>query len=332
MRANTADRAFVGLVAVAAVPYIALCLFGCGLLSYLVVRVAADGPSALTADTDLRPAAAFFAVLSTGGGLAVRSVWRQRRATRRLVGHVRADALPTTTAVYEASEHCGLGRRVDLVESAERWSFTYGLVSPRVAVSTGLAESADPTELEAVLQHERYHVRSLDPLKLVVARALASAFFFLPALAHLRRRYVAGRELAADRSALRTAGRRPLASALYQVVAGPDWPEMSTAAAVGGDDLMDLRITQLETGAEPGLGGVPPSALAWTGIGLALLLTALITTVLALGGPAELMDMTGGGSMVGRSGAAAVLGGIACGATWMLGGWALHRWFRGGRR
>jgi len=40
-----------------------------------------------------------------------------------------------------------------------------------------------PAELDAVLEHEHYHVRNRDPLKLVLARALPAAFFYLPVLA-----------------------------------------------------------------------------------------------------------------------------------------------------
>lgn len=326
MKVDTANRAFFALVAVALAPYIALGIFGCGLLSYLTYRVAADGPGVLTADADLRPAAAFFAVVSLGTILAVRSLWRQQLATRRLAAHVRVNGVPLTTAVVAAGERAGLAGRVDLVDSTEPWSFTYGLRHPRVAVSAAMVASVDDKELDAVLAHERYHVRNLDPLKVVVARALPAAFFFLPALGHLRVRYLAARELAADQRAVRSTGRRPLAAALYRAVAGPGWPEPTTAAAIGGDDLLDIRLTQLETGEEPALGRVPRPALGITIVGLGLLLAALATTVIAAGGPGELMEMSGD-RMGGGSSAPSVLGALACGVGWLVGGVALWRRF-----
>ncbi|MBW3672283.1 MAG: hypothetical protein KY432_11505, partial [Acidobacteria bacterium] len=39
--------------------------------------------------------------------------------------------------------------------------------------------------------------------------------------------------------------------ALLKVVRGPAWPELSTAAAIGGDELLEVRIAQLESGREP---------------------------------------------------------------------------------
>jgi hypothetical protein len=255
----------------------------------------------------------------------VRSLWRQHRATRRLVAHVNANKVPVAADVRVAAERAGLGDALDVVDGIEPWSFTYGLRAPRVAVSSQLAVSATAKELDAVLAHERYHVRNRDPLKVVIARAIPPAFFFLPALGHLRSRYLAGRELAADRRAVQATGRRPLAAALYRVVAGPGWPELATAAAIGGDDLLDVRLTQLETGEEPALDRIPHAALATTVIGLMLLAAALAATVTAVGGPGELMDMDGGREMGVEIGAFSILGGLACGAAWLAGGALLYR-------
>lgn len=329
MRLDTANRAFLTLVAVALAPFLLLGVFGCGLLSYLAVRIAADGPGVLTADADLRPAAAFFAVVSAGTVLALRSLWQQHRATRRLAAHVRVNRLPATADVNAASQRAGLASVVDVVDSPEAWSFTYGLRAPRVAVSSHLAASASADELDAVLAHERYHVHNRDPLKVVVARALPSAFFFLPALGHLRTRYLAGRELAADRRAVAATGRRPLAAALYRVVAGPGWPEMATAAAIGGEDLLDVRLTQLETGEEPAMATIPRPVLAVTAIGLVLLAAALVTTVVGVGGPGELMDMDSGRGMGVEIVGFEILGGLACGAASIVGGALLYRRFAG---
>ena len=59
-------------------------------------------------------------------------------------------------------------------------------MTPRVAVSRGLVEATSADELRAVIEHERYHVRNLDPLKIVLTRSLSAALFLLPALNALR--------------------------------------------------------------------------------------------------------------------------------------------------
>lgn len=183
MRLDSANRSFFALVSAALVPYALLGLLGCGVLSVAAYRVATDGLGGLQRDgQDLRPAVVFFMVVAFGTAGALVSMRRQLRATQALTAFLRPRlaALPPDLAVVVG--RAGLAGRVELVDDAEPFSFTYGVVSPRVAVSRGLAGVLAPVELEAVLHHERYHVRNWDTLKVVVARAAPAAFFFLPVL------------------------------------------------------------------------------------------------------------------------------------------------------
>jgi hypothetical protein len=328
---DTANRSFFALVGVALVPYLLLGVVGCGLFSVVAYRIATDGLGAVTGDAALWPALAFFAVITAGTVLTARSVRRQLRATHRLAGSVRSRLLAHPDALVGAARTVALDGTVDLVDDPAPYSFSYGVVRPRVAVSRGLVERASEPELGAVLAHEAYHVRNLDPAKVVAARALSAAYFFLPALRHLRHLYLTGRELAADRRAVRDCGRAALAGALHKVVAGPDVPALAGAAALGGTEFLDARLSQLESGEEPPLDAVPSWATAATGAGLLALGAALTVTVIALGGPARLM----GDGMMARSGGGGVdglevVGGVLCGGLWAAGGWVA--WRRLGRR
>ena len=323
---DAGNRSFFALVGVALVPYLLLGIVGCGLFSVLGYRLATRGLDAVVGDAALWPAVVFFAVITAGTVLTVRSVSRQVRATRRLAASVQANLVAPTPAVAASAEASRLAGRIDLVDDPAAYSFSYGIAQPRVAISRGLVEIASGGELGAVLAHEAYHVRNLDPAKVVLARALAAAYFFLPALAHLRGRYLTGRELAADRRALRDCGRPSLAGALYKVVAGPDASALPGAAAIGGTDFLDARLSQLETGDEPPLPAVPRSATVATAAGLVVLGSALAATVIALGGPAELMgqgmgEQMGGGRLDGLD----VAGGVLCGGVWAAAGWAVWR-------
>jgi Zn-dependent protease with chaperone function len=311
---NSADRSFFALVATALVPYVLLGVFGCGLLSVAAHRLATDGLAGLSDDNqDLRPGVVFFAVVTGGTLAAVVSVRRQVRATRTLAEALRAQTVPAPQAVIEAAGRSGLEGRVEVIDDPEPFSFTYGLVSTGVALSRGLIESLGPEQLDAVLAHERYHVRNADTLKMIVARAAPAAFFFLPALGYLRTRYLAGRELAADRHATRTNGPRPLAGALYRVLDQPAWSSFGAAAALGGGEFLDLRIRQLETGREPPLSQVPHWALALTVAALTALSAAFLLTVVRTGAA---MPMTNGRGSVGGTGLA-VLGTLACSTAWI---------------
>jgi beta-lactamase regulating signal transducer with metallopeptidase domain len=190
-----------------------------------------------------------------------------------------------------------------------------------VAVSRGLLTQTSHDELDAVLEHERYHVHNLDPLKVVLARGLPAMFFYLPLLQDLHLRYLAGRELAADRRAVEACGRRPLAGALFKVVRGPAWPELSTAAAIGGPELLDLRVAQLERGAEPKLAPVTARGIALTALGIAALTASFAATIALSGGPSAVADATG---MSLRP--TDIVLALACGIPIAAGGWALYNW------
>ena len=225
MRLDTANRAFVMLLAAAVGGYLLIGVGACLLLCLLGYQVALDGWGALTrGDQDLRPAALFLGLVAAGTVFALWSLGHQLRASRRLARRIRTLTVEHPPPLGAALERAGLAGKVDLVDASEPFSFAYGVGAPRIALSRGLVDSVTPGELEAVLEHERYHVQNLDPLKVVLARALPRAFFYLPALGALRRRYVTARELAADRHALSACGRAPLAGALFKVVRGPDWP------------------------------------------------------------------------------------------------------------
>jgi len=330
---DSANRSFFVLVAAALVPYVLLGVLGCGVLSTAGYRLATEGWDGLDqGGEDLRPAVLFFAVVTAGTLVALWSVRRQVRATRALATRLRDRALPSPPQVAAAADATSLAGRVEMIDDGDVYSFTYGLVHTRVVLSRGLVAAMGPEELAAVLHHERYHVSNWDTVKVVVARAAPAAFFFLPALGHLRDRYLAGRELAADRRAVDAVGGRSLAGALHRVLDRPAWASFGAAAALGGSEFLELRITQLESGEEPPLARVPRWASAATVAGLSVLTAGFMAALAGTGDGMSMMDegdMTGDG-MFGGAGSAllGVLGGVMCSLAWVGAAlWVLRRGF-----
>jgi Zn-dependent protease with chaperone function len=324
VRFDTANRSFAGLSAISIVlGMLVLCgAAGCVLLALLVSQLAQDGSGALTSDGhDLWPAVAFITIVGVGMALGIWSVRGQVKASRKLSRRVRDLELPLTAELGEAADRAGLSGRVELVDSGECFSFAYGALTPRVAVSRRLLEDASASELDAVLEHERYHVRNLDPLKVLLARALPATFFYLPALRALHTRYVAGRELAADRRAVQSCGRKPLAGALYKVVRGPGWAELGAAAAIGGPELLDVRVAQLESGSEPRIAALTARALLLSLLGATLLTALFVASIVSFGGPSAVARATGS-SLTPLD----VAGGLLCAVPWAAGGWLGYRW------
>jgi Zn-dependent protease with chaperone function len=298
MRLNRANRSFLALVSIAM-------LFGatvlCGAIGGVLVpmslaRLSHGGLLALWNDrASLLAPLALFGSIAAGLGLGGRAVLRQALASRVLSRRVRALAIVAPEALAQAARQTGLAGRVVFVDVADSFSFVYGAMTPRVAVSRGLLDRATGDELRAVLEHERYHVRNLDPLKAALMRVLAEALFFLPALSSLRARYVAGRELAADRQAVALCGRRPLAGALFKVVRGPEWSEQAGAAAIASPDLLDVRLIQLETGYEPKPDALDAKSVILSLGGAACFAAIFLVSVARLGGAAAVYRATGTG-------------------------------------
>jgi Zn-dependent protease with chaperone function len=322
VRLDTANRSLLALVGASLVSAVWLVCgaAGCVLLSLIVYRIASDGPGALVGDDALLPAAIFLALVGAGAVVGARSLARQVASSQRLAQRVDGLRLPAPVPLEEAAHRNGLAGRVVLVEAEEPFSFAYGALTPRVVVSRGLWESASPQELEAVLEHEGYHVHNLDPLKVLLARSLPATFFYIPILRDLQSRYIAGRELAADQRAVAAHGARPLAGALFKVVRGPGWPDLSTAAAIGGPELLDVRISQLERGVEPPLAGLTFGRIVLSLLGMAALAVSFAASIILAGGPTAVGEGTGMGLRP-----TDVVMGLACAVPLAAGGWALHR-------
>lgn len=291
-------------MAVAAAPYGLLSMAGCGFGAHLADRVLTGGFDELTRGW---PGAttAMLVMLAAGAVVGACSAVRQIWATRRLIQHVARSVIPPPA---------GSPPNVDVLDHDEAFAFTFGLGSPRIALSRGLVERLAPDELEAVLAHERYHLAARDPLKLLIARVAARTCFFLPAVGHLVARYVAGRELAADRRALCGSDRPALAGALFKVVAGPEWTELETAAAMAGPELLAVRIDQLELGAEPPLPALPAAAVAVSAAVLGLFVVVVGGVALQGGLSTSASD---GASMSAADVGLVIAGGLVCGSGWV---------------
>lgn len=300
MRLDRANRSFLVFVSVALL-FAATVLCGAlgGVLMPLsLARISRGGLTSLWSDRgSLLVPLMLFVLIAVGLGLGARALVQQTVASRVLSRRVRALARTAPEALAQATRQTGLTGRVVLVDAADSFSFVYGVMTPRVVVSQGLLERATGEELHAVLEHEGYHVRNIDPLKAAIVRVLSEALFFLPALDSLRARYAAGRELAADRRAVAACGRRSLAGALMKVVRSPDWSEQAGAAAISSPELLNVRLLQLETGSEPKPEALDVESIALSLGGMALFAVVFLVSVSCLGGAAAVYHATGTGLM-----------------------------------
>jgi Zn-dependent protease with chaperone function len=196
--------------------------------------------------------AAVTLVLATAAaGLAASTLVALRAVagSRALRALIRAAGHPIPAFIQNEAAALGLATRLDVVAGADAFAITYGLIRPRILVSTGLAAALAPAEIRAVLAHEREHLRHRDPLRRLAARLAAAWACYLPAAGWLARRAALRHELAADRAAAGSAGRGVLAAALLKLASMPACPAIAAASPAGdGRRSLEARITQLEAG------------------------------------------------------------------------------------
>ncbi len=162
-------------------------------------------------------------------GLAGLSALALARGVRSAVLETQAQ-LRVRARLHSAAKAELHGERVRTFPSSRPQAFCAGLLRPRIFLSESARDRLSEMELRAVLAHEEHHVIRRDPMRVLCARVLADALFFVPGLRRLERRYGELAELAADEAAVRAAGSAALASALLKL-GGSGHPEGAVALA-----------------------------------------------------------------------------------------------------
>ncbi|MFD1827335.1 MULTISPECIES: M56 family metallopeptidase [Mumia] len=159
------------------------------------------------------------------------SVTLEVRAVRR-----RHRTLVDLVASRDASR-----RSVRILDTSEPFAYCLPGMDARVVLSRGTVASLDPSELDAVLAHERAHLRARHDLVLDAFTALHRAF---PRVLRSEAALASTRvlvELLADDHARRASGTTPLARALVKIGTRP-----APAGALGATTTLVRRIERLE--------------------------------------------------------------------------------------
>jgi bla regulator protein blaR1 len=118
--------------------------------------------------------------------LWVRACWKMR-ATRK-------DAIPLA-----------LGLSIPVLSSFMRVEpGVVGVLRPVLLLPNGITDRLTPTQLNAVLAHEMYHVRRYDNLTAAIHMLVEAIFWFYPLVWWIRARLVAERERACDEAVLQS--------------------------------------------------------------------------------------------------------------------------------
>jgi beta-lactamase regulating signal transducer with metallopeptidase domain len=285
---NRAGRAFWGLVALAG-------LTGAGLLALLAWRLPLVFHSAwlacLDALSSLReplPAIGLalpMLLLALGVARGTGSLLVQLRQTRRLVAQLTPQRVAMGPDLATLAAELGLDQSLELVDDPAPYTFTQGLARPRVWLSTALVDLLEPAELQAVLRHERHHLRQRDPLRVLLSRSLAHSLFFVPLAGTLRDAYLLDKEMDADAA---SGADEPLAGALLKLLrSGSPLPAAASLAAIGPVNATAARVQRLLAGQGEASSGIRYRVPLWisAALVLALLGTVYVSTSRAAAPP-----------------------------------------------
>ena len=191
--------------------------------------------------------------LWTAGAVILAAVWLLNARP-----WTRAAAVPMCEApsglrrrLAEALRGTNVPESAVLVTESRVVPYVVGLLRPRIVVPLRLLGRIGDTALKGILLHEDAHRRRREPLRLLLSRAAAVAFFFYPLLWPLLRRLRETGEMACDDAVLAGgiepgAYARALASVLdMKLTAAPS----SAALDRRNPSLMRRRLTRLN---EPG--------------------------------------------------------------------------------
>lgn len=266
------NKILLGIAAVAAVAAI----FGAlifwrlgGVFATLLAPKVFDCGCAAAAGLAPRQLALLTAGLLFGGGLlagalyAALTIFKTRRFSRRIF----SPSTKPPAAADLIGQQLNLQDKVIFFEAADYQAFTFGLLRPRIAVSTAAADCLSEREFSALLLHEAHHRAKRDPLKILILDTLKYAFFFIPLLGYLVNRYKIAAEIEADE---KTGDAAALGGALLRFTEH----SLGPAAVASFASALHLRIERLLKAGQKPKFALPKGLLLLTllvlgGIGLA---------------------------------------------------------------
>lgn len=179
-------------------------------------------------------------------------LWRRQWTKGHMLSMESALSPSLTEGLMILIHRLGLQDKVRVLDSDANLCFCAGLISPRIYVFRGAIEKLTTLELEAVLLHEKHHLKNRLPFKKLVVRLIVSILFFIPILQDMLRQFLIEAEIVADSYAIQHQGhRRGIAGALQKML--QEFPKLAwSSITAGGADALTYRIDCL-TGRTPRL-------------------------------------------------------------------------------
>lgn len=114
------------------------------------------------------------------------SLMKTQRKIKNLLAY-KSDTIPNKLQnVLEKAEL--EGDRVVVIRKQSNHAFSYGIRSPKIVLSEGVIKKLSSKQLEAVVLHELYHLKSKHSLLLILSEIISSTLFFLPLVKEINKK------------------------------------------------------------------------------------------------------------------------------------------------
>jgi beta-lactamase regulating signal transducer with metallopeptidase domain len=137
-------------------------------------------------------------------------------------------------------------RQLQIISYKAPIAMTIGLWKPQIILSTGLMDMLEQSELQAVIEHEKCHMRHRDPLAIFLLSMISKAMWYIPIFAWMADKYPILIELRADKYAIiQMKQSADLGSALLKLLKQAPTPHISLSHASFAETSMNVRIKHI---------------------------------------------------------------------------------------
>lgn len=133
-----------------------------------------------------------------------------------------------------------------IIDHEQSLAFTMGFRKPFIVLSSGLIEILEKHELEAVVEHESFHQKNYDSLKICILQVISQALWFIPITKWCYQNYKIISEVLADEYAIKKMGSElSLGSALLKLIKNCFNGNNAPVLVHFSDESVNYRLQQL---------------------------------------------------------------------------------------
>lgn len=137
-------------------------------------------------------------------------------------------------------------RDIIIIEHEHSLAFTMGFKNPNIILSSGLISMLEDHELEAVVEHETFHKKNNDSLKIFILQLISQALWFIPVTKWCYQNYKIISEVLADEYAIQKMGSEiSLGSALLKLIKNYFNEKSAPILVHFSDESVNYRLQQL---------------------------------------------------------------------------------------